>query len=555
MAKLLKLLLIQMFIFTITVSVFSFANNANANEVVETDMNGSFEQDINNNNLPDFWEMNWRNGTSTGYNAEKASYSPVEGNYHYRLFNGVGDTDSYIYVVSNIIPVSGNTAYQAEAFMRYTLGTGHAEFSIIQIDSKNDIVTEDHQSFNNGGWTWHNNLNVFITEPNTKYVTIRFGVGGEAGAYLDLDKVSLKLLDINNDFKQDTNNNNLPDFWETTWRNGTSTGAYATRFPYMSINSTHMYRLYNGTGHANSFQYAMSNPIPVLGNTAYKIEAIMRYLVNSGEAQFTIIQTDAFGNTTATNHKAFNKGGWTNHENSNMFMTEPNTKYISIRFGIGGEENAYLDIEYVKVQQIDINGGFETDLNNNSLPDFWETSWRNGTSTGFFATLAPYSPADGVKHYRLFNGLGDANSYIYGISDLIPVRGESTYLLRNMMRYTLNAGGQAVVTVIEFDTNGVEVNQQFNSYKNGGWVWNDNSALYTTNANTRFIAIRYGIGGEVNAYLDLDSVSLIPITFNGKNQYLYNRLGRLDYVVTSTNQIYKYNYDRNGNLQNKIKAN
>lgn len=467
MSKPLKLFLIQIITFTIIVSFFPFAKYVDADEVVETDINGSFEQDTNNNNLPDFWETNWRNGSSTGFNATKAPYLPADGNYHYRLFNGVGDANSYMYVVSNLIPVSGNTTYQAEAFMRYTLGTGHAEFSILQIDSKKDTVVEDHQNFNNGGWTWHNNQNVFITEPSTRYVAIRFGVGGEAGAYLDLDKVNLKSLDINNDFKQDANNNNLPDFWETNWRNGTSTGAYAMRLPNTSINSTHMYRLYNGTGDANSFQYAISNPIPVLGNTAYKIEAIMRYTVNLGAAHFTIIQTDASGNTIFTNHKTFSSGGWTNHENSNMFMTEPNTKFISIRFGIGGEENAYLDIEYVKVQQVDINGGFETDLNNNSLPDFWETNWRNGTSTGSFATLAPYSPTDGVKHFRLFNGLGDANSYIYGISNLIPVRGGSTYLLRNMMRYLLNAGGQVNVTVIEFDINGVEFNQQFHSYKKG----------------------------------------------------------------------------------------
>ncbi|WP_028594351.1 hypothetical protein [Paenibacillus assamensis] len=52
-------------------------------------INGGFEKDINLNNLPDFWEMNWRNGTSTNPFASMAPYEPVSGKYHLRLYNGM----------------------------------------------------------------------------------------------------------------------------------------------------------------------------------------------------------------------------------------------------------------------------------------------------------------------------------------------------------------------------------------------------------------------------------------------------------------------------------
>ncbi|WP_281944537.1 hypothetical protein, partial [Paenibacillus tyrfis] len=65
----------------------------------EININGSFEKDENGNNLPDFWEVNWRNGTSSEPFAGLAPYDPVDGANVYRLFNGKGDRESYQYVL------------------------------------------------------------------------------------------------------------------------------------------------------------------------------------------------------------------------------------------------------------------------------------------------------------------------------------------------------------------------------------------------------------------------------------------------------------------------
>jgi hypothetical protein len=49
------------------------------------DYNGSFEVDSNNNNLPDFWETNWRNGSSTGPYAQRLQDRSIDGGYIYQL--------------------------------------------------------------------------------------------------------------------------------------------------------------------------------------------------------------------------------------------------------------------------------------------------------------------------------------------------------------------------------------------------------------------------------------------------------------------------------------
>ncbi|NOU81548.1 hypothetical protein GC101_22045, partial [Paenibacillus sp. LMG 31459] len=136
---------------------------------IEVNMNGGFEQDQNNNRLPDLWETVWRNGTSVGPSASIESYEPAEGNYHFRLYNGTGDKDSYMYALSNPIPIQKDKSYTINAFMRYTLPVGKANITIIETDRNRSVVYESSRSFSNGAWQWHDNTIYVAPKDNTEY--------------------------------------------------------------------------------------------------------------------------------------------------------------------------------------------------------------------------------------------------------------------------------------------------------------------------------------------------------------------------------------------------
>lgn len=77
--------------------------------------------------------------------------------------------------------------------MKYTLQDGGtAGMHIIQLDANGKEVGYDAQSYNNGGWKWHNHSRAFVAKPDAKSVLIRFAVGGEDSAYMDLDTASFK---------------------------------------------------------------------------------------------------------------------------------------------------------------------------------------------------------------------------------------------------------------------------------------------------------------------------------------------------------------------------
>ncbi|MNO47601.1 hypothetical protein D3C76_379180 [compost metagenome] len=59
--------------------------------------NGGFELDQNNNKLPDLWETVWRNGSSTVSSVSRQGYDPIGGAYHLRMYNGTGDSKSFVY--------------------------------------------------------------------------------------------------------------------------------------------------------------------------------------------------------------------------------------------------------------------------------------------------------------------------------------------------------------------------------------------------------------------------------------------------------------------------
>ncbi|MGG4192500.1 MULTISPECIES: hypothetical protein [unclassified Paenibacillus] len=341
----------------VAMALGTVANQVNSSSYSNmVDINGDFERDSNHNQLPDFWEVVWRNGESSNSYAVLAPYEPVQGKLHYRLYNGDDDAQSYQYVLSDQIPVTGGSAYTIKAFLRYTLPVGRAEMSIIQGDAQGNNNGEIHYTYNNGGWKWNEKNNSFVLNPDTKFIRIRFGVGGEVGAYLDVDKVELTQLDINEGYEKDENSNNLPDFWETVWRNGTSTNPFATIAPYEPIDGKYHYRLFNGLDDKESFMYALSDSIPVLGGSAYELSTYLRYALPLGRVEMSIIQADAQGNNVGEIHNVYGNGAWNWKAHYTRFVVQPNVASIRIRFGVGGEVGAYLDIDHTKLHLLNSEG-------------------------------------------------------------------------------------------------------------------------------------------------------------------------------------------------------
>ncbi len=519
------------------------------------DINGSFERDANYNGLPDFWESNWRNGTSTGPSASLASYDPKDGYAIYRMYNGIGDAGSHQYVLSERIPITGGRAYQVEALMRYGLQAGgKAHLDLIQLDSTGREVAYKSQSYQNGGWVWRNNLLTFMTAPKAAFLLIRFAVGGEERAYLDLDKVRLKDLDINGSFEQDEDQNGLPDFWETNWRKGNSQGPYAKLVPFDPASGSKAYRLHNGIGDKNSYHYVLSNPIPVVGGRSYELSVLMKYgLQNGGTAGIHLIQLDSQGNELGMDVRSYSKGNWMWNKNILTFTAKANTSTVLIRIEVGGEEAANLDLDNLLFKELDLNGSFEQDEDQNGLPDFWETNWRNGNSQRSGVSLVHAILAHESKVYRMTNGTGEPSSYQYVLSNQIPVAGNSTYSVKALLKFGFamnqstnnysydvssklsksvapdgriqhfhyDENGNIIrkmvsfldqtkveMSVIELDSTNKVINETHLVLSQGNGGWMEKEIMLTTRGNTNAISIRFGVGNEDGATVDIDNVRL-----------------------------------------------
>lgn len=361
-----------LFLFLLTLG----ASHAYAYPINEN-INGGFEQDQNNNNLPDFWETVWRNGTSVGSSASKESFEPVEGKYHFRLYNGSGDKNSYMYALSNTVAIEKDHSYKINASMRYTLPVGRASITIIETDRYKNIVYESNRSFSNGGWQWHDNTIYLAPKDNTEYIQIRFEVGGEEKSYLDIDKVNIHSIEINESFENDFNNNSLPDFWETVWRNGTSNNSSVSKPGYEPIEGTSHLRMYSGTGDPQSFVYSLSDPIPVSAGSSYDMNAFMRYTLPEGWAEITIIEVDSNDRVVTEYGRSMNNGGWKWHYHSVLITPNYQTSYIRIRFAVGGEEKAYLDVDQVSLKRVVNPAAWKIDIpNQNQIRYFYDANGR-----------------------------------------------------------------------------------------------------------------------------------------------------------------------------------
>ncbi|WP_157277364.1 RHS repeat domain-containing protein [Paenibacillus taiwanensis] len=319
-------------------------------------INGDFEKDVNANQLPDFWELNWRNGTSLNPAALLAPYEPVSGKYHLRLYNGTGDTTAAQYILSDRIAVTGGNAYELKAQLRYTLPVGLAQICIIQMDSQGNNIGEIQYVYNNGAWKWESTNNRFVLHPETTSVRLRLGVGWEEGAYLDVDQVEFKPLNVYGEFEEDDNHNNLPDFWELHWRNGISDQPLATLAPYEPIAGKYHYRLYSGVKDAASYQYGMSESIPVISGATYELSAYMRYAMLHGRVEMSVIQKNKQGQGIGEVHHVYQHQSWQWREAREYVVIRPQAVSVELRFGVGGQEGSFLDLDNVKFNFMNTTG-------------------------------------------------------------------------------------------------------------------------------------------------------------------------------------------------------
>jgi hypothetical protein len=142
--------------------------------------------------LPEDWETCWtNNGSGEAYLDDTHGRYAFEGNSALRLHAGPGGGS--VFVLSSLIPVESDQAYEVSARLRYSLSQREDEvyFSAIEMDAAGWIVAE-HHFFGRPGdnfWQWREHALGFATTPRTKGIRLRFGISVSTEAYLDVDTV------------------------------------------------------------------------------------------------------------------------------------------------------------------------------------------------------------------------------------------------------------------------------------------------------------------------------------------------------------------------------
>ena len=98
-----------------------------------------------------------------------------------------------IFVLSDAMPVAGDTVYTVSSWMRYNLVSPNDAvfFSVIQFDAAGNVVGFNEVSGVPGEnyWQWKPKRLLIHTAPTTASVEIRYGLMSAAEGYLDVDAV------------------------------------------------------------------------------------------------------------------------------------------------------------------------------------------------------------------------------------------------------------------------------------------------------------------------------------------------------------------------------
>jgi Cellulase (glycosyl hydrolase family 5) len=160
------------------------------------------------------------------------------------------------------------------------------------------------------------------------------------------------------------------------------------------------------------------------------------------------------------------------------------------------------------------NGSFEADTNGNDLADGWETTWRNGSSTGWLAQrqVSASDAFDGDAWLRLDNGTGDPASFAYALCDPMAVNGGEDLIVSAAIRRHLTGAQRLRFTLIEYDQNGTEIRVNTHELDDAiGWVFRVEYQRVVLLPSTRSVRIRLGAGGEETTIVDIDDVRLMQV--------------------------------------------
>ncbi|OHB60024.1 MAG: hypothetical protein A2Y12_05610 [Planctomycetes bacterium GWF2_42_9] len=314
-------------------------------------VNPSFET-LGNGGAPDGWDTAWTYGDPSNWYVQRSASSPYSGSYCLRMYTGTNASNAIIFSLSDKMQCTPNTPLTVRAKMRYALTSGTAYLTVFEYDENDNYIQSKETTFTGGNWTWKQNEINFITSPDTCYLYIRWGVGGESGEYLDVDLEEdlLSSRTPNSSFETDTDSDGKPDGWENSWVwNGSRTGwsANITYLPTLVVNGTHCLRVYTGSGDTNAHIMVDSDYFQARPLTSYNIPVYARYGGNPGDTMvYWVLEFDSNYNYLAAHSLICYPSTWEFSKRTLSFTSHSSVKYFLIRFDVAGT-GVYCDIDWI----------------------------------------------------------------------------------------------------------------------------------------------------------------------------------------------------------------
>ncbi|MCR8843738.1 RHS repeat protein [Paenibacillus sp. SC116] len=118
-------------------------------------------------------------------------------------------------------------------------------------------------------------------------------------------------------------------------------------------------RLYSGEKDAASYQYTVSEAIAVISGAAYKLNAHLRYAATNGKVQMSVIQRNGKREIVDEVHYVYQSEQWRWREKTEYFVVHPRAVTVDIRFGVGGQDRAYLDADNINLSFFNSTGNIK----------------------------------------------------------------------------------------------------------------------------------------------------------------------------------------------------